>query len=97
MRQKWHKICIQLNIPNDKLRQVEKDDDPLITSLDYWLKGNTDIPITWESVVEALESPCVEELGLAKELKEKYCMETTDIATKQTIEKNDEGIMNYMY
>ena len=89
---KWRKIGIQLGIPNFKLRIFEKDDDPLINSLDYWLHGNTDIPITWESVVAALESPSVGELGLAKELKEKYCMETTDKATKQTMEKNGEGI-----
>ena len=40
----------------------------------------------------ALESPSVGELGLAKVLREKYRMEATDKATKQTIEKNDEGM-----
>ena len=43
-------------------------------------------------MVTALESTSVGELGLAKELKEKYCMETTDKAIKQTIKKCDKGM-----
>ena len=89
---KWHRICIQLGIPNNKLREFEKNGDPLVASLDYWLNGNTDVPITWESVVAALESPSVGELGQAKVLKKKYWMETIDKATKETIQKKDEGI-----
>ena len=88
---KWRNICIQLGIPNHILLKFEKDNDPLINSLDYWLSNNTKVPITWGSIVAALESSNVGELGLAKELKEKYCMEATDKATKQTIKK-DEGM-----
>ena len=91
MKHKWRKICIQLGIPNYKLRQFEKDDDPIINSLDYWLNGNTDVPITWESVVAALDTPDVDEPGLAKKLREKWT-ETTNKATKETIEKDDDGM-----
>ena len=91
MKTKWRKICIQLNIPNYKLHQFEKDDDPIINSLDYWLNGNTDVPIKWESVVAALDTPDVDEPGLAKILRVKW-IETTNKATKQTIEKDDKGM-----
>ena len=84
MHHKWRKICIQLGIPNSQLLQFEKDDDPIIASLDYWLNGNTDVPITWRSMVAALESASVGEHGLAKVLREKYCMEITNKASKQT-------------
>ena len=71
MQHKWRKICIQLGVPNCKLLQFEKDGDPLINSLDYWLNGNTEVPITWESVVAALNAPHVDEPGLAKKLRKK--------------------------
>ena len=40
--------------------------------LDYWLNGNTEVPITWESVVAALESPSIKEPELATMLREKW-------------------------
>ena len=91
MKHKWRKICIQLDIPNSKLHQYEKDGDSITNGLDYWLNGNTDVPVTWESVVAALDAPDVDEPGLAKILREKW-IETTDKATKQTIGKNDDGM-----
>ena len=88
VKHKWHKICIQLGIPKYKLRQF---DDSITDGLDYWLNGNTNVPITWESVVAALNAPDVDEPGLAKTLREKW-IETTNKATKQTIEKDDKGM-----
>ena len=43
------------------------------------------------SVVAALDTPDVDEPGLAKKLRVKR-IETTNKATKQTIEKDDEGM-----
>ena len=68
----WREICIQLNISNKKLHDFEKFDDPFTECLDYWLNGNTDVPITWGSVVTALESPHVNCNFLAERLREKW-------------------------
>ena len=67
------KIGIQLGIPNHKIKQFEKDSDNAFSDImDYWLKENTEVPTTWESLVNALESPYVGEVGLARFLRKKY-------------------------
>ena len=63
-------------------------DDPLIEGLDYWLNGNSDVPITWGSVVAVLESPDVKENLLAEKLRKKW---TTSKESEQIYEKTDEG------
>ncbi len=70
-------IGIQLGIPLYKLKEFEKEGDPLAATIDYWLKGNTGdaVPRSWESVVAALRSHHVGELGLANKIEEKYCSE----------------------
>ena len=85
MKHKWKDICIQLGISNSKLHEFKMSlshDDPLTEGIDYWLKSNTDVPITWESVVAALESYSVDERGLAEALKKKYAVD------KQTSENS---------
>ena len=67
------KIGIQLGIPNHKIRQFEKDNNNSFSDImDYWLKGNTEVPTTWKSIVNALASPYVGEIGLARLLRKKY-------------------------
>ena len=66
------KIGIQLGIPNHKIKQFEDSDNVFSDVMDYWLKGNTEVPTTWESLVNALESPYVGEVGLARLLRKKY-------------------------
>ena len=73
LRHIWRKISIQLGISSNHLHVFEKsDDDPFTESLDFWLNGNTDVPVTWGSVVAALESPHVGECVFAKRLREKW-------------------------
>ena len=46
----------------------------LPAAVDYWICENVpDVPITWESVVEALESKLVGEPGCATKIRAKYC------------------------
>ena len=67
------KIGIELGIPKHKIKQFEMDRDNAFSDImDYWLKENTEVPTTWESLVNALESPNVEEVGLARFLRKKY-------------------------
>ena len=76
---KWFKIGVQLDIPQYVLKQFEKDeDDPLSAAVDYWLKGNvtdSDLPISWKSIVDALKSEYVGERGLAESIRKKYCLQ----------------------
>ena len=58
----------------DKFEEQAQSDgtNPFIEAVDYWLEGNTDISITWGTIVSALESKYVSECGLAKELRDTY-------------------------
>ena len=87
VRHIWRKISIQLGIPSNHLHVFEKsDDDPFTGSLDFWLNGNTNVPVTWGSVVAALESPHVGEYVFAKRLREKW---STSKESEQIYEKTD--------
>ncbi len=73
---KWFKICIQLGIPHNTLKQFEKEDCPLSSAIDYWLHGNVvdpEIPVSWKSIVAALKAETVEETGLADKINAMFC------------------------
>ena len=73
---KWFKIGVQLGIPRHILKEFEKETDPLSAVIDYWLNGNVEdleVPVSWRSVVAALESRHVMETGLANRISRKYC------------------------
>lgn len=77
VKHKQSKIGIQLGIPLHKLEEFERERDPLSASIDYWLKGNVEgVPVTWQSIVDALSSPHVDEKGLAQDIARKYCRPT---------------------
>ncbi len=54
---KLSKIGVQLGIPTHKLDEFKKEDDTLLKTIDYWLRGNVKdvVPVTWKSIVEALQ------------------------------------------
>ena len=70
-------IGIQLGIPYSKLLQLKNEDDPLSAVVNDWLSGNVEssMPISWETIVAALESPHVDEVGLADTIRKKFCQE----------------------
>ena len=71
---KAYKIGIQLGIPRGKMVQFKQEGDILSAAVDYWLSRNiSDVPITWESLVEILKSDYVGEVGCAKKIMGKYC------------------------
>ena len=83
LKTEWHTIGVQLGIPAHKLNEFEKKDDPLSLVVGYWLDGNvpeSEVPVSWESIVKALRSKYVGRPGLADRITLKYCMEgeTTD-------------------
>ena len=77
MEIKWFRIGIQLGIKGSKLKTFEENYSStyrcLIETVSYWLDGNTNVPVSWESVVTVLNNPSVDESGIAKQIQEKYC------------------------
>ena len=79
---KWYEIGVQLGVSESKLRQIEADHTTVgrrfSEVISFWLKGNTQVAMNWESLVIVLESSFVDEKGLAKKLREKGEMEIHD-------------------
>ena len=79
---KWFQIGVQLGLSETKLHQIESD-YPTVGRcfsevISFWLKENTEVAVSWKSLVEVLESPFVDEKGLAKKLREKGGLELHD-------------------
>ena len=74
VKYKWRDIGLKLRVPYHRLKEFEKDSNPLMEVINYWLNGNVeDVPVTWRSLVAVLESSTVDERGLAKTFMKKYC------------------------
>ena len=81
---KWYSIGIQLGIVHAKLNEFEINyraaDRCFIEVINFWLKGNTPVPVSWKSLVEILELDCIGEKGLATRLREKEGMVVSETA-----------------
>ena len=76
VKRKFLQIGVQVGISHDKLLEFKEMSDPFAASINYWLRGNvkdSQISQSWEAIVAALESSHVDEIGLAKKIKAKYC------------------------
>ena len=75
VKSKWHLIGICLGIELSQLNVIEDQYSDigrrLSETLQYWLDGNTEVPVCWESIVAAIES--VDKKGLADQLRQEYC------------------------
>lgn len=79
MKHKAFEIGIQLGISRGKMLQFKQEGDVLSAAIDHWLCGNVeDIPITWRSIVKALQSGYVGEPGHAEAILKKYCTKQKD-------------------
>ena len=75
VKHKIFHIGVQLGVPRYKMKEFKKEDDPLSATIEYWLDGNVeDASLTWQSVVDALRSEHVGEIGRADAIYEKYCV-----------------------
>lgn len=76
VKDKWHEIGIQLGIELSTLSAIEKQhpgiERQLSETLNFWLEGNTDQLVCWDTILAALKSPTVNKRGLAEELHKKY-------------------------
>jgi hypothetical protein len=79
---KWFQIGVQLGVSESKLRQIETDhqilDRRFSEMISFWLNGNTQVDVTWTSLVQVLESRFVNEKGLANRLREKAGLKLDD-------------------
>ena len=73
----WYNIGLQLDIPHttlDRFKQLYLDPlDLLREMLKQWLRTAVKPYPSWEAVVTALRSCCVDELFVAEQLESKYC------------------------
>ena len=81
---KWFSIGVQLGIDPAKLQEIETNyrtaDRCFSEVINFWLKGNTPVAVSWISLVGVLKSPFVNEKGLARRLEEKVGMiESVDV------------------
>ena len=81
---KWYHIGVQLGVDDTELEKIEKEyqeiDRRFSEVIKFWLRGNTSAAVSWKSLVEVLETPFVNEKGLAKTLREKGGMIVSEAA-----------------
>ena len=71
---KSHKIGVMLGLPQHKLLEFQKGDNPLPAIADFWLHGNVEgAEVSWKAIATALASDFVGELALAKEIRQNFC------------------------
>ena len=71
---KSHEIGVLLGIPQHKLLEFQKGDNPLPAIADFWLRGNVEgAEVSWKSIATALASDFVGEPALAKKISQIYC------------------------
>ena len=72
---KWFQIGVQLGVSESKLRQIRADNHTVhmyfTEMISFWLNGNTQVAVSWESIINVLESHFVDEKSLANQLREK--------------------------
>ena len=62
-----------LKIPRHKLKEFEKEAEPFVAVVDYWLGGNVkNTSLTWKTIVKVLQDDYLDEKGLADTIKKKY-------------------------
>ena len=84
VKHKAYEIAVQLGVSHSKFMQFKQDGNVLASSLNHWLCGNVpDVPVSWRSVVVALESKQVGERGCAKKIQATYCCEQGEIEDDQ--------------
>lgn len=74
VKDRYGEIGIQLGIEMTQIKAIELEhstvDRRLSETLDYWLRGNTEVPICWKSIIDALQQ--VGGKNLAEQLATKY-------------------------
>ena len=68
---RWNKLAVQLDFPLYKIETIERDSKDCENAMDklicHWLNGSARLPVTWRTLLEALED--AEFTALATDLK----------------------------
>ena len=68
---RWNKLAIQLDFPHYKIETIERDSKDCENAVDkmifHWLSGSARLPVTWRTLLEALQD--AEFTALAADLK----------------------------
>ena len=71
MAARWNKLAVQLDFPLYKIETIERDSKDCENAMDklicHWLNGSARLPVTWRTLLEALED--AEFTALATDLK----------------------------
>ena len=71
MAARWNDLAIQLELPHYEIKIIEHDSRDSKKAVDdvifYWLNGSARLPVTWRTLLEALED--AEFTTLAADLK----------------------------
>ena len=82
MIDKWFQIGVQLGVGESNLRQIRADNHTVhicfTEAISFWLNGNTQVAVSWDSIIDVLESHFVNEKGLADQLREKAGLKCDD-------------------
>lgn len=82
VRTKWREIGTQLEIPQETLKSIgrQNDDSGLAFTemIDEWIKGMKDREPTWVDIVRVLESRSVDERRLARNLRQRRTTDSED-------------------
>jgi hypothetical protein len=80
---KYYPIGVQLGVPETKIEEIEMNygtaDRRFSEVIKFWLRENTSVAKSWESLVEVLESPFVNEKGLARKMREKIVSKAVSV------------------
>ena len=68
---KWNDLAVQLELPHYEIETIERDSRDCKSAVDkiicHWLNGSARMPVTWRTLLEALED--AEFTALATDLK----------------------------
>lgn len=88
MTYKSDQIGVALGIPLHKLMEFKNSSYPLSAIANFWLCGNVEgAEISWRAVATALDSNCVGEPGLARNIREKYCQSGDTVDKRKGMEE----------
>ena len=73
-KDKWRLVGIELGMKRDQLDVISEEKNPIIRYSEMFSqwekKADSDFPFSWRTILNALESPIVEENSLATKIKE---------------------------
>ena len=98
MDDKWHEIGIAFSVPKNVLSGLDhkqcSNTIKLFEVINSWITTESKHPVTWETVISAIEGPVVDNKQRATEIKEYLIAHYTKDSHLEKI-SSDQGIFTY--